>query len=429
VRTGDHIRGRRAATAALALLVCLLAACATIEPPQGGPVDVTPPDVVSVTPDSGTVGLTGLDRIEIEFSEKVNPAPAVRFVHFYPDIDVKGTKWSGRRRATITFHAPLPPDTVIVVEIPKGHTDVHRVKSVTSRRYPLATTDSLPGGAITGLLMFEEEPAAWAVVELYLVPPDTLEYFQQDLLRRTEADSTGHFALPWLVVPGGPYLLRAFVDNNEDLRPAENEPQRLLPLNVSISIESPVVDVGRHVIYSPQTPGRLLGQLVAAVDTRALFGWTEKIAEADTGFVPRHATRTPSGQAGVTPGDTTIFDPTGPGLVRAIVFADLDGDSLLSALPDSTVLPDSVIWRWEPYATVDTLTVEAGLDLFSLISAPGDSLRPCATPPPVKVVLPDTAAAATESNLGALDTVSSPPDSLPIPSEPDSTAYGEDETP
>ncbi len=392
-------------------------------------MDETPPDVVSVTPDSGTVGLSVLDRIEIEFSEKVTPTPAARFVHFYPALDVKGTKWSGRRRATISFLESLPPDTVIVVEIPKGYTDVHRVESVTSRRYPLATADSLPGGEITGVLMFGEDPASWAVVELYPVPPDTLEYFQQDILRRTEADSTGRFALPWLMVPGGPYLLRAFVDDNEDFRPADSEPQRLLPLDVSISVESPVVDVGSHVIYSPQTPGRLLGHLVAEVDTRALFGWTEKVAEADTGFVPRHATRQPNDLAGVTPGDTAIFDPAGPGLVRAIVFADLDSDSLLSALPDSTVLPDSVIWRWEPYATVDTLTVEPGLDLLSLLPAPGDSLRPCATPPPVKVVLPDTTTAAADSSLGALGTVSTPSDSLVVPSETDTTVSEEDETP
>jgi hypothetical protein len=429
VRTGGRIRGRRAASAAPLLLCCLLAACATIEPPRGGPADETPPDVVSVTPDSGTVGLSGLDRIEIEFSEKVDPSPAARFIHFYPALDVKGTKWSGRRRATISFHAPLPPDTVIVVEIPKGHTDVHRVKSITSRRYPLATTDSLPDGEITGLLMFGEEPGSWAVVELYSVPPDTLEYFRQDILRRTEADSTGRFVLPWLMVPGGPYLLRAFVDNNDDLRPADNEPQRLLPLTVDLTSETPTVDVGRHVIYSPQTPGRLLGRLVAELDTRTLFGWTEKIAEADTGFVPAHASRMPNGQAGVTSGDTTIFDPAGPGPIRAIVFADLDGDSLLSALPDSTALPDSVIWRWEPYATADTLTVEAGLDLYSLLPAPGDSLRPCATPPPVNAVLPDTMTAAADSTLGALDTTNSLPDSLTAPVEPDSTLVGEEETP
>ncbi len=404
--------------AAPALLLCLLAACATIEPPRGGPVDKTPPEVTTVTPDSGSVGLTGIDRIEIVFSEKMDPAPAVRFLHVYPPLEVKDTKWSGRQRATVIFHDPLPPDTVIVVEIVKGHTDVHRVKSETSRRYPLATADSLPVGSIVGELRFEEDLAGGAVVELYPVPPDTIEYFRQDILRRTEADTTGRFVLPWVTVPGGPYLLRVFVDNNGDLRPADNEPQRLLPLEATLSIAAPVFDVGTHIIYSPQTPGRLLGRLdIDGEESRSLFGWAEKVAEADTGFVPTHATRQPSGQSAVVSGDTAIFDPAGPGDIRAIVFADLDGDSLLSALPDSLSLPDSVLWRWEPYATLDTLSVEAGLDMFTLLPAPSDSLRPCVTPPPVTSVRLDSLStgAMADSTVAASDSLSTvaAPDSIP----------------
>lgn len=399
-----HLGEGRAAVAVPVLLVCCLAACATSLPPQGGPEDRTPPEVASVSPDSGSVGLVGVDRIEIVFSEKVDPSPASRFLKFYPPLAVKKTKWSGRRRATVVFHEPLPADTVIVVEIPRGHTDVHRVKSDVSRRYPLATAAELPAGRIVGTLSYDDGPAAGAVVELYAVPPDSLEYFRQDPLRRTEADSTGVFVFDWLPVPGGPYLLRAFVDANHDLRPADSEAQRLLPVEPALGDETPTAQAGAFTLFDPRAPGRLLGYLdPIVVDDRALFGWTLKVTEADTGFAPAHVTQAPAGRAAVTPGDTAIFAPAGPGEVRAVIFADLDGDSLLSALPDSTAAADTVLWTWEPYAVMEGLEIEPGLDLVAALAAPGDSMRPCLKIPPARLAPRVTAGAGAA------------PDSLPDP--------------
>ena len=40
------------------------------------------------------------------------------------------------------------------------------------------------------------------------------------------------------------------------------------------------------------------------------------------------------GLAACAPGDTSVWHEAGPGLTRLILFVDLDGDSLLSALPE-----------------------------------------------------------------------------------------------
>jgi hypothetical protein len=414
VGAGRRISRDRAIAAALALLASLAAACATIEPPQGGPVDVTPPVVVDVTPDSGSVGLSDLRRLEIRFSEKVDPVPAARFLHLYPPLEIESTSWKGRQRAIVTLRDPAPPDTVLVVELPRGHADVHRVERERSRRYPLATADSLPPGEIRGVLSLEAGPAVGAVVELYDVPPDTLEFFRQDILRRTEADSSGRFVLPWLPAPGGPWLLRAFADANGDLRPGDNEAQRLLPVEIALTSAAPVADAGAHTLFGPNTPGRLLGlpdTLVA--DKRALFGWTLRISERDTGFAPDHLRSPPPGQAAVVPGDTAVFAPAGPGPVRLVLFADLDGDSLLSALPDSVAAPDSVLWRWEPYTTAEPLEVEPGLDLTHPLPAVPDTLRPCLVAPPIAAV-PDSAA-ATAAPADSLVPEAADPDTIPAP--------------
>ena len=374
-----------------------------MQAPPGGPVDETPPEIVMVTPDSGAVGLAGVDRIEIVFSEKVATSPAPRFMNLYPSLEIKKTGWKGRRRAIIEFYEPLPADTVIVVEIPRGHADRHNVESTLSRRYPLCTGSEMPGGRIRGDLVYNDAPAAGAVVELYDVPPDTLEYFRQDPLRRTETDSTGVFAFDWLYAPGGPYLMRAFVDANGDLRPAESEAQRLLPIEISLTDSLPVADAGTFVLYDPRAPGRVFAILdTLAESTAPLFAWPLAIADSDTGFVPVHARTSPPGQAALAPGDTACLDPAGPGLLRVVVFADLDGDSLLSALPDSTAVPDTVLWRWEPYTTLDSLEVDPGLETFTVLPTPGDSLRPCTIDPP-------------HPRPAQSDSTSAPPDSLGAP--------------
>ena len=167
------------------------------------------------------------------------------------------------------------------------------------------------------------------------------------------------------------------------------------------------------------------------------MGWPVTFAEEDTGFVPAHATRPPKGLAALEGRDTTVFDPAGPGLVRLVLFADLDGDSLLSALPadtirvatlvpdtaavDSTVdapspepprmieaMIDSILWRWEPYATAESLEVDPGLPTFVTLPRLPDTLAICTIAPPkparartdtLERAYPDTTGAAGADTL------------------------------
>ena len=322
---------------ALASSFCL--ACATIESPTGGPEDVTPPEIVHLNPDSGSVGLQGVDKLVIRFSEKVEPKSANRILKFFPDLEVKKTKWRSRQTMEVIFTDTLPADTVIVVELTPGFTDVHRVKIKEAHIFPIATADSLPRAIITGLLIHKEEPVVNGVIELYAVPPDTVEWSRQPILRRAPTDSNGMFILPWLESGSGPFLLHAFVDRNGDYRSAENEPQRLLPGEFSIPDSTFSLDTGLFIIYSPTDPGLLA---TTAMDSlildRSIFGWSMKISDEDTGFVPVHARKAPHNQTAVIVGDSTIWENVGPGLVRTILFADLNGDSLLSAMAMDTLI-------------------------------------------------------------------------------------------
>ena len=61
---------------AAAFGLALTLACATVQPPSGGPVDETPPVLAAAWPESGSVGLDQVQEIRLRFSEKVDPVPA-----------------------------------------------------------------------------------------------------------------------------------------------------------------------------------------------------------------------------------------------------------------------------------------------------------------------------------------------------------------
>ncbi len=401
--------GRRGGAVGLALLLCLAASCATMEMPTGGPPDITPPEIIAFSPDSAAVGLVGVDRLVFQFSEKMTRRPAESFMRFYPDLEVRKTKWKSRRTLTVILADTLPADTVIVVEIPKGLQDAHRVPSVGSLVFPIATADSIPDGVLAGQALLEGEPAAGAVVELYEVPPDSVDWTRQPVVRRAEADTIGRFTVPWLTRPAGPWLVRVFFDDNDDLRPGESEPSRLWPGEFSLTADLAERDLGVLTVYKPTTPGSIIG--LPAEGDSTVFGWPLSIAEDDTGFAPGHARSAPAGLLAVSPGDTNVWSEAGPGLTRLVLFRDLDGDSLMSAIPDS-VAADSVAWLWEPFALVDSLEIEAGLPVEVQLPAVPDTMIRCLVPPPLPAPA-DTASAATDT----LCTVEAPADSIAQPAE------------
>ena len=387
---GSNKRGP--ALAAIAGL-CLLAACAVVERPPGGPLDSTPPHLVSVRPDSGTTGLGDTKVLHFTFSEKMDRKSATSWLFFYPDQMVRKTKWDGAKEAEVFLAEVLPPDTVIVIEVAAGQQDMHRVPTRRSRSFPLATAGELPPGAIEGMLAMGDSAVTRGVVELYDVPPDSLEYFQQRLLRRATTDAEGKFRFDWLPAPGGPWLLRAFVDFNRDRRLAENEPGRLLPDTVRVSASDPRVSVGVTTLYARNTPGSLLydpfplpawpGQVLA---------WTMAVSESDTGWAPRPIA------AGMQIFD--LLDPVAggeiaqvkPGDLRLAAFVDVDGDSTFSAISDSVLglAPDSepgeARWFLEPWQLVEGLSVEPGLQGKLTMSTFPDSLTPWVAPPPPSTI-------------------------------------------
>src|SRR5260221_13728143 len=79
------------------LLLALAAGCARKQPPSGGPPDLEPPSVLSVSPDSGATAVDRTGRITVEFSEGMDPRSAALAVEIAPRVEVKTRHWSGRK--------------------------------------------------------------------------------------------------------------------------------------------------------------------------------------------------------------------------------------------------------------------------------------------------------------------------------------------
>lgn len=395
------IRNGKGPGLGLALLSCLLwAACAVVEPPPGGPIDLTPPHLAVISPDSGTTDLGEIKTIRLTFSEKMDRTSATSWLYFFPDQRIRKTKWKGAIEAEIELEEPMPADTVIVIEVASGMRDAHKVESKVSRRFPITTGGVIPPGSIRGVLIMGDSAVTNGVVELYDVPPDTLEYFQQPLLRRTVTDGNGTFRFDWLPVPGGPWLMRAFVDTDENLRPGERDPQRLIPDTLSLTETNPEVAAGVTTLYGLTTPGRLVtGTFTPLGYPGDVMAWTMAITEEDTGWVPAPE-RPGTVYSVLEPGTGGTVVEVRPGINRMVLFADVDGDSAFGAVPDSllgvTAEEGDTTWTgWllEPWIQIDGLEVQPGLPADFTVPDTTVTLTPWeapAIPDSASVVMPDS---------------------------------------
>jgi len=326
--------------------------------PGGGPVDEQPPWLVAAYPESATTGVGPIDELQFGFSEKMDRQDAFRWLTTYPRRTVRKTSWDGARVAKVELEEPLPADTVVVVELAPGMRDAHRVPQDRGRTFVFATGDSVPDGEITGTLLLGEDPLRDGVVEIYADGPDSVRVERRPVLRRALTDSTGAWTLRWLPADGHGWLLRAFQDGNNDRHAGEREAERLWPDTLRLWPEHRRLDVGERVLFAPGTPGMLVGRLGARPDDAGpVLAQTQAIAEDDTGFVPAPSPRgwTPATLVPDT-GRYTLED-AGPGLVRAVYFVDLDGDSLWTAIGDEA----DTLWTLEPWALIDSIQVQPGL--------------------------------------------------------------------
>lgn len=199
------------------LLLLVLAACAQIKEPQGGPKDLEPPKLLSAEPADGSIRFTG-KRIVLHFNERVKlDRVRERLLVSPPLAKAPDVLVSGSKDVVITLNAPLAANTTYTFNIGEAVQDLSEGNPAVGLSFVVSTGDHVDSLSVKGRVLdaFSGLPAPDVLVLLHdandtgdvrTTPP---AYFT-----RTAAD--GSFLLAHL--RGGPMHLNALLDRNANYR-------------------------------------------------------------------------------------------------------------------------------------------------------------------------------------------------------------------
>ena len=190
-----------------------------MESPPGGPPDTTPPKIVEVQPESGTVMLRLAGSAVIRFDEVIDemggaggsgaPTGLAALVLLSPVAGVVGVEWH-RTAIHVKPKEGWKPGRIYRLEILPGILDLRRNRLNEGRTIVYSTGPAIPAGAVSGAaLLWTEQRALGRALILAAPLPDTVPYV-------AVADSTGAFVLEG--IPTGDYLVYAVQDQNNNRR-------------------------------------------------------------------------------------------------------------------------------------------------------------------------------------------------------------------
>lgn len=206
-------------TACVLAAALFLISCAGERAPEGGPVDLDPPVVVSTDPPNYTTQFRG-NSITIEFSEYVDHRTVEGAIFISPSLGQLEFDWSGRE-VEIRFSEQLRRSTTYVVTVGTDVTDLrNRNKMAQSSTLAFSTGGDIDHGAIQGKVfpLKDFDPPFGIMIFAYNLnglKPDTLDPKTTKPDYVTQTGKNGEFLLQHLSF--GPYRLFAVRDEYRNL--------------------------------------------------------------------------------------------------------------------------------------------------------------------------------------------------------------------
>lgn len=265
---GLHRVGARALGAWFAFL---LAGCAQVAPPNGGPADDSVPRVLSTWPDSGAVLVPLADSIAIVFSEPMQKNSVEEQFRLAPEMGFRERRWQGATWI-VRLERPFTAGETYVGFFGHGAEDRRRNR-LASYAFAFSTGERLDDGQLAGRVIGQRYAAK--EVRLWLwpfeaVPPDTSAGgFPPAPLRIGETDAQGKFELSYL--PRARALrIAALFDRERDGR---FDPLRdrwaIHPEPIVIADSSSGLSGLELYLADPDEPATLRGALVDSLCSRS----------------------------------------------------------------------------------------------------------------------------------------------------------------
>ncbi|MBC8527253.1 MAG: Ig-like domain-containing protein [Candidatus Cloacimonetes bacterium] len=216
----------------LCVLCGLFISCGKEKPPTGGPKDTEPPVIIDVEPLHLSTNYSKT-RIEIIFSEPIDPESFNDALIIYPIILKKKISW-GKNRAVIKLKEEFLPDHTYHFTIDKHCRDMRQNKLEDIYHFAFSTGDSINTSSISGTSYIDER-APLADSEIYISL-----YSDKDTTLITTQMSRSNENFNFTNLKNGKYILSAFRDVNNDL---EFDPQKEPFAEQNISLDSSYITV------------------------------------------------------------------------------------------------------------------------------------------------------------------------------------------
>ena len=206
----------------MAAVACaMLAACASIGSPEGGPRDYTPPQVVKTTPEAGALNFKG-DKVEIIFDEIINLKDQQKKVIISPAPKSQPMIRTVGKKVTIEFRDPLEENTTYVIDFSNAIEDNNEGNQLDGYTFAFSTGDVIDTLAVSGIVLHANdlEPMQHVIVGLHSNLDDTA-FTNIPLERVSRTNDRGQFTIRNL--KPGSYHVFAINDMDGDYRMARTE--------------------------------------------------------------------------------------------------------------------------------------------------------------------------------------------------------------
>lgn len=212
----------------------LLAACASIGRPEGGPRDMTPPVMVSSTPAPGSVNVSN-GRIDIIFDENITLDDPMNKIVVSPPQKKQAQISSNGRRVRITLRDSLRDSTTYTVDLADAVRDLNEGNILDGLAIDFSTGPSIDTLMISGIVVEGRtlEPAQGMIVGVYATPVADTALTTLPMDRITKTNALGRFTIRNL--KPGSYRVFAINDLNHDFHWDRSEDIAFLDRDISPS--------------------------------------------------------------------------------------------------------------------------------------------------------------------------------------------------
>jgi uncharacterized protein (DUF2141 family) len=224
-----------------AIFVFLVTGCASIQRPQGGPRDKTPPKLLKAFPENKTRRFKAKE-IQLEFDEYFKLNNPYTEVSVSPAFDKQPEYITKGRNLVIKLNDTLQQNTTYVFNFGKSLADVNESNVLKNFTYVFSTGDQIDSLTISGKVnnTITAQAEKEATVMIFPSKQDTAMFGKRKPAYYTSTDSSGNFSLNNL--HDGEYTIYALKETSPD-RIYNSDTELIAFLKQPVTLKSDVTGI------------------------------------------------------------------------------------------------------------------------------------------------------------------------------------------